>query len=329
LCAKENCHRTHLDAPVTICDTTLSRQIATADKPVESVTIEARGALAKTKERRGMSKTRWGITLTDSDDTLNVTLHFGNTDFGDILDRRIAIITVTRNGKELYSREAEGFRMSSGDLNTLTLILSDSLLCISGGGGHSRQIAEVNINGRFKPTDAHIWSEGQLLLTVFSTETCSPASYALATSYTHETLRKRFQSSHDPIEGYWTYFDRSNDPMYARLGGQYTLAIIKTKPQSKSATPDTSSTAFISDSYDIIYISGAKTLGESWHPMMLKGSLHATIFQGHYNLEWIDSTFERITDDIHATLDSDDALLTLSFPMLRTTIRFSKIPTGK
>lgn len=322
LCAKENCRRTHLDMPVTICDTTLSRQVsAAADRPVSSLTIETRGALAKVKERIGMSKTRWGIAMTAPGDTLNVTLHFGNTDFGDMLDRRIALITVTRNNIQLYSHEAKGFRMSSGDLNTLTLTLSDSTLCISGGGERDHQLAEVDIKSRFEPTDAHVWSEGKLLLTVFSTETCSPFSHALGTTYTHEQLRKRFQSTHDPIESYWTYFDRSNDPMYAKLGGRYTLAVIKRE--------DAATSSYQSHAYDIVYISGAKTLGENWQPMMLKGTLRTTIFQGHYDLEWIDSTFDRISDDIHATLDSDNSLLTLSFPLLKTTIRFSKMPVEK
>ncbi len=318
--ADDNCRRTHLDAPVTICDTMLSRHVATGDTPASSFTVEARGALARAKERVGMSKTLWGITLTSPSDTLDVSLHFGNTDFGDMLDRRIARITVTRNGAELYAAEAEGFRMSGGDLNTLTLSLSDSTLNISGGGERSRQLADVHIHNSLSPCDARIWSRGQLLVTVFSTETCLPPSHTLATAHTPATLKERFQSRHDPIEGYWTYFDRSNDPMYARLGGQYTLAVIK--------RDEPTATDGLTDAYDIVYVAGAKTLGQQWQPMMLKGTLRSTIFQGHYDLEWIDSTFDRITDDIHATLDSDDALLTLSFPLLKTTIRFSKMPVS-
>ncbi len=155
-----------------------------------------------------------------------------------------------------------------------------------------------------------------MYLTLFSTEVRSHPSFSLSTEYTHERLAERFKSSRDPVEGYWTYFDRVNDPVYARPGGQYTLAIVR----SDTNADDTGAT------YDIIYISGAVTLGDSWHPMMLKGSLRPTIFQGHYDMEWIDSTFSRINSDIHALLDSNNALLTLSFPLLKTTLRFSRIP---
>ncbi len=59
--------------------------------------------------------------------------------------------------------------------------------------------------------------------------------------------------------------------------------------------------------------------------MMLKGRLKPTIFVGHYDLEWIDSTFAPIDRDIHATI-TDGAILTLSFPLLKTTLRFSRMP---
>ena len=59
--------------------------------------------------------------------------------------------------------------------------------------------------------------------------------------------------------------------------------------------------------------------------MMLKGRLKPTIFLDHYDLEWVDSTFERMNRDIHAQL-TDGAILSLSFPLLKTTVRFSKMP---
>lgn len=317
VCASDESRRVHLDAPLTLNDTTLSRHLLGPETTPASVTVEARASLNKLKERRGMSQAHWGVSLTSPADTINVTLQFGNTDFGDILDRRIAIITVTHNGTKIYSNEAEDFRMSSGDLNTLSVSLSDSTLHIGGGGTRNRQLANIDIGqNTFQPTDAHVWSQGHMYLTLFSTEVRPHPSFSLATGYTHERLAERFKSTRDPIEGYWTYFDRANDPAYARPGGQYTLAVVR----NDTAADDTNAT------YDILYISGAVTLGDSWHPMMLKGALKTTIFQGQYDLEWIDSTFNRISSDIHASLDSNNALLTLSFPLLKTTLRFSRVP---
>lgn len=316
LYARDNCQRSHLDKPVTITDTMLTRQLSPSGIPMQSSTVEVRAALAKSKERRGMSKTRWGIALTSPSDSLDVSLQFGNTDFGDMLDRRIAVITVTRGGEILYSSEVDGMRMSAGSLNTLSLSLSNGQLHISGGGERSKELCAVDLASPFTPTDARVWSQGELLVTVFSSETCHAPSYTLATHHTVESLQKRFASPHDPVEGFWRYFDRTNDPKYARLGGQYTLAVVR----NDSIAP----TDGLGASYDIVYISGARTLGADWKPMMLKGRLRPTIFQGHYDLEWTDSTFDTITEDLHAVLDSDDALLTLAFPLLKTTIRFSK-----
>ena len=58
---------------------------------------------------------------------------------------------------------------------------------------------------------------------------------------------------------------------------------------------------------------------------MLKGRLRPGIFENHYSLEWIDAEFEPVTEDIHADI-SQGAILTLSFPLLKTTLRFSKMP---
>ena len=59
--------------------------------------------------------------------------------------------------------------------------------------------------------------------------------------------------------------------------------------------------------------------------MMVKGRLKPTVFIDHYDLEWTDATFETIDRDIHASV-TDNAILTLSFPLLNTTFRFSKMP---
>lgn len=267
-----------------------------------------------------MSESYWGVSMIGKDDTLTIAIRFGNTDFGDMLDRRIALLTVSRNGKLLHSSEAKGFRTSSNNLNSLSASLINGSLTISGGGEYGRQLAEIDLSEPFSPEGMDVWSVGQLLVTAFSTETCRQPSIALDSGWNPEGLNQRFLESDDPIEGYWAYFDRNNDPSYAHIGGNYTLAVVRDESAESGEKHG--------KSYKIIYISGATTLADKWIPMMTKGSLGSTIFQGHYDLEWVDSTFERITTDAHATLESDDCLLTLSFPLLKSTIRFSKQPLG-
>lgn len=354
MCAVTPCSRSHLDAPVTINDTPLTRPLVSAPSDsLCSIAVEARAALSKVKERRGMSKNHWGLTLLAPGDTVRITLRFGNTDYGDMLDRRIATLSVTRNGSSLFDKEVAGFRMSSNELNSLYVTLADHQLTVNGGGEQCRELAKLDLTDFF-PHEAQVWSVGQLLLTVFSTETCTPPSIALASGYTIEKLKELFRTTRDPLEGFWTYFDRSNDPQRARLGGQYTLAVVKKRPSEREDSISSAdmtqpkSDSFMFDNYDIIYVSGAVTLADTWQPMMLKGALRSTIFDGHYDLEWIDSTMQPMTTDLHATLDYSQgaygdgastsvpsgsvsltgSMLTLNFPLLKTTIRFSKLPMG-
>ncbi|MDE6038329.1 MAG: hypothetical protein K2G05_08715 [Duncaniella sp.] len=314
--AGQRCVRTHLDSTIQMTDTIVTRQLDTDDADIESVTVEARGALPRIREGRGMSDVYWGMSLTAPGDTINIALRFGNSDFGDLLDRRICVVTVTRGNKELYDKEVSGFHTGAGEYNSLTATLTDDRLIIDGGGSRSSRLCEITLDGALTPTETSVWNVGKMHLSVYSTEVCRPPHRAFASGLTRDELDRHFATSSDPVEGYWKYFDRSNDPMFARLGGRYTLAVISRSRLSGAND----------DGYDIIYIDGAQTLANSWSPMMLKGTLYPTIFEGHYDLHWIDSTFETITDDISATI-TEHSLLTLSFPLLKTTVRFSKVPT--
>ena len=320
MAAGERCERVHLPSPLQITDTIITRHIGLDRYDQESITAEARGALPKLKEGCGMSASCWGLTLAAPDDTLKVSLRFGNSDFGDFTDRRISVITVTRGNEELYSESVSGFHTGADRFNTLSVTLSDNTLSVSGGGEHSRKICDLNLDRCFRPCESSVWNVGTMRLSVFSTEVCHPPYKAFASGITREDLDRRFATTTDPVEGYWRYFDRTNDPMFARLGGRYTLAVIRSKNQTETEG------SYPVTTYDIVYIDGAQTKADDWSPMMLKGALRSTIFEGHYDMEWIDSTFETITDDISATI-TERSLLTLNFPLLKTTIRFSKVPT--
>lgn len=265
-----------------------------------------------------MAASWWGVSLRSPGDTVNVSLRFGNTDFGDILDRRIAVVTVERNSLELNNNEVDGFNTSDHGFNSLSIALANGELHIGGGGRKSNDLLTAEGLDGFSPREIAVWSIGELSVPVFSVESCRPPEEALSSGLTIEELDAKFRVSRDPVEGYWRYFDRSNDPMFARIGGRYTLAVIKNDSESQPGTRQPVS-------YDIIYIDGAQTYRDRWKPMMLKGMLRTTIFDGHYDLEWVDSTFNRITEDIHAEIENG-ALLTVSFPLLKTIIRFSKIP---
>lgn len=315
---EDNCHRKHYEPHgADVNDGEIV--IPVADDDLLSLDVEVRALMHGVKQKRGMADSWWGVTMRAPGDTVKVSLRFGNTDFGDILDRRIAELTVERNGCVVSTREVDGFVTDGKAFNSLALSLAGDMLEIKGGGHRNNPLAEIRLPEYSAPAEVSVWSVGRLTVPVFTVETCRNPATMLDSGMSLESLRARIDGSHDPLEGFWTYFDRNNDPKYARMGGRYTLGIVKREPDNGAEAPGDSAC------YDIIYVSGAQTYGDRWKPMMVKGVLRPTIFEGHYDMEWIDATFSPITEDINAVVESDGALLTLNFPMLRTTMRFSKI----
>ena len=122
------------------------------------------------------------------------------------------------------------------------------------------------------------------------------------------TISERLDAS-DRHQGYWTYFDRDTDPTLAQLGGTYSLATVARDDGAPG--------------YFIIYLGGARA-GSSWRPGEVKGILSPTIFSHHYDLVWLDEQGLSMTAEQSATIDASGALLTLSFPLYKATIRFTR-----
>lgn len=305
--------RRYYDVPATVIDSAITFGLETGGGPCGHV-FEVRGAMAGIGERQGLAPNYWGIDLIcGASDTLRLCLRHGNTSFGDIFDRRQSLLSLTRGGKELFKKDVSGFESSSGVYNTLRVEIDghDRVLRVSGGGKGLEELISLPLDGVESPAAFAVWSKGELTLSAMSLETAKSPQQLYSTGWTQDKLTERLRGSKDAVEGYWRYLDRENDPQYARPGGRYLLAVVKAENEA--------------DGYEIVYVDGAETRRDQWRPMMLKGRLKPTIFVGHYDLEWIDSTFEPIDRDIHATV-SDGAILTLSFPLLKTTLRFSRMP---
>lgn len=305
---RQTAERVYADTPFLLTDSTSLMPLA-AD--ADSYIIDVRAAMAGIGERVGAAPNYWGFSVAFPDDTLGLMLRHGNTAFGDILDRRQSILTLTRGGKEIWSSDVSAFDGASGDYNTIQLLFDRKRqrLEVRGGGKNMTEIFMADAVFADAPESVGLWSKGPLSVASFSIETSIAPGRRLATAWTETSLKSYLLESTDPIEGFWQYLDRENNPQYARMGGRYLLAVVRNEATG---------------AYDIIYVSGAETYASDWSPMMLKGSLKPTIFLDHYDLEWIDSTFEPITRDIHAQM-TDDAILSLSFPLLKTIVRFSKM----
>lgn len=304
--------RTYFPTPVALSDSSVDVRLDDTSGVV-SFRLDARGAMDGIGERPGLAKAYWGIDIVLPDDTVRLTLRHGNTAFGDIFDRRQNLLTLSRGSKKIKEVDADGFESSDGVYNTLRLgvdCLNDEVL-VSGGGRRVEDVFKVSVPDVKSAVALRVWSRGELAVSSLSLETVRSPQVELSTSWTQESLIAHFRESKDSIEGYWQYLDRENDPAYARPGGRYLLAVVKAE----------------SGGYDIIYVDGAEKMRDEWKPMMLKGRLKPTIFVDHFDLEWIDSTFESLERDIHATV-TDKAILALSFPLLKTVMRFSRVPTS-
>lgn len=116
-------------------------------------------------------------------------------------------------------------------------------------------------------------------------------------------------SDASPYAGYWTLLDYDLDDAYLRPGGDYLLAFVPTD----------------NNGYDIIYLEGATIKPDSWRSGRKKGTLYPTRLSGLYRVSWNDA--EGLPLDKTATLQFNGTdMLTLTFPSLRSSLRFHRVP---
>lgn len=280
------------------------------DIPISSLSFEARVKVSKNKERDGLSKSNWRLiwNYQSQVDYNYVSLSWNNTNYGDLLDERQCIINVVEvnNGnhkvinKKVLNRNVN---LSTG-FNTILIEANNSSYNVFVGEDNLIHIGNFITTDSLKGDCGLISSvDSYVSNCVISTE--YDMTKRLMTSYSKHILDEKFSSTTDSIEGFWRYLDRNNDPEWTRLGGRYSLALVRE-----------------GNDYLIIYIDGAETNAKNWHQGMIKGRLKATIFQNHYDLEWFDSMFEIINIDAHASVSN--SILSLEFPTLKTQIRFYK-----
>ena len=285
-----------------------------AEEPARgSRSLEVSGALSGNGNSNGLGKASWCVEWSKPDGEVvrRISLRWGNECLGDPLDRRflrVAVDSVAPGGDshELVSHDLyEGVDLYGG-FNTLSveesvagdmrLWIGDDLEFFVG------ECAAVRI-----PSAIRVRANRKLKVRYAAFRHTPDPADSLQTSWTVSALTDYLDSKgRDGIEGIWKFLDRDNDMRWARPGGAYRLAIVKN-----------------GTGYDILLLDGAKVNGDAWHPCMLKGRLHPTVFANHYELEWFDAYMEPMGDETSAQI-TDNVLLTLSFPLFRSQLRFSK-----
>lgn len=112
--------------------------------------------------------------------------------------------------------------------------------------------------------------------------------------------------------GTWRYLDRVTPKNHRSvLGGRYTLAVVGDDD---------------SDDLLIVYVDGAENADTIWKTGDVKGRLKPTVFEGHYDLIWYDSSKNEVgIGECSATFEGYD-ILRLDFPLLESQIRLRREP---
>ena len=259
----------------------------------------------------------WGLVFNrdDNGNYLAVVLKCDNSaPFDDITDERSMLVSLIQcdNGKnKLIAQETISKDVSLEDgMNTICVDVDDRSVCVSIGKDGLRHVLESSINqptshcnvGYLIGPGARVAIE-RSVLTINNEKTIGSAT----TQWTQEALDAHLAQSTDPMEGYWKYLDRDMQDEWLRLGGRYTIAVVKAE-----------------DGYDLIYMQGAEVKKSLWHPGMLKGHITKTAFTDNYDAMWIDATMEPFDKDVYSSIENG-IILTLNFPVYRSQIRFAKV----
>ncbi len=269
-----------------------------------------------TGDKTTITSPEWGLIFNRDDDGgyCAVVLSCNNsTPYDDITDQRSMQVTLIRqerkDKKVLASTTLTRGVSLEDDLNTLCVDVDERGVRVSIGKDDLQQVLEASIP---RPSGAvrvgYLVGPGSRVAIERAVLTIdNDNQVATSTLWTLDALDEYLMNSTDPTEGYWRYLDRDMEDKWLRLGGRYTLAVVRAD-----------------DGYDIIYIDGAQVKKSQWKPGMLKGHIVKTIFTGNYDLKWIDATMEPITDDAYVTIENG-VILTLYFPVFKSQVRFAKI----
>lgn len=219
------------------------------------------------------------------------------------------IISSDGGKKTLYSGIADSGLNPFDGANIWRLTTCGNELILSAGNRSMSEIAKVQGNGECHAFGFAASPGAAILITDISIIQDSPLSGMKAGEWQDPgRLDRHFADSDDPLEGYWTLFDRTLDESLLRMGGDYRLAIVKDGGR-----------------YEIIYIDGAKTNSGKWERGMAKGILYPEPFPGIFNVEWIDAEGKHLGNGIKAQTGEGDTLL-IQFPYQSSTVRLRRLP---
>lgn len=249
----------------------------------------------------------WGLILFSENDTIAFSVT--NFEIADGIESKPAcILKLSRNN---LSTEQE-VTLSSGinpfnGFNIWHLKYEDGVFSISAGDHGVKEVlslplpfSDINAVGFFSGWGADL-EVRDIRLDIY------PENDYTLRKVDIEGLNKYLEESEDPMEGYWTLFDRELEETLLKLGGDYNLACVMEV-----------------EDYLLIYLDGARVNREAWRPGDVKAFLRKSPFPGIFNVEWLDSQKDPMSNEIKAQKGEGNTL-SIQFPYQSSRIRLRKI----
>lgn len=267
-------------------------------------------------KKHKIHNTVWGLVWNYKDENnfhlIEIQCH--NKSLHDVTDQRYMTITAKlhQNGKECFLKKdnlSKNIDLDKG-FNIIHIKNENNITTVSIGKKKPIKIFELAINYEDSFKIGYFSGPGaSVALERYVHKVDNSLNSTINNTYSKETVDNYLSSTNlNLIEGKWQYLDRNIDEETLKLGGKYTIAIVKNNQNG----------------YDIVYYDGAKVNASNWKCGMIKGRLEKTSFQDNYNLIWWDSKNEIIDDDTYATI-TDFKILTLYFPTYKAQMRFVKL----
>ncbi len=259
----------------------------------------------------------WGLVFNRDDEGsyMAVVLKCDNSaPFDDITDERSMQVSLIEcdNGKrtQLAQKTVSKDVSLEDGMNTICVDVDGRSVVVRIGKNELAQVLEASISRPLPRCNVgYLIGPGARVAIERASLTINGKKSATAASaeWTQAALDEHFAQSADPMEGYWKYLDRDIQDEWLRLGGRYTIALVRA-----------------SDGYDMIYVQGAEVKKSLWQTGMLKGHLAKTAFTDNYEATWVDATMESFDKDVYGLIENG-VILSLNFPVYKSQVRFAKV----
>ena len=245
----------------------------------------------------------WGIVLKGGEQETTISFVTIDERTDETYSSPHVEMTVKSGGKETAHKTlSSGFDLYDGP-NAFQLSLEGSNWQLSAGNREYKEITSGELTSKLDSIGFVVMPGGEIKVEniIIQQNGIEDVSHSVIGAGALE-----FDAA-DDLEGEWAIFDMNIDEKMIKSGGDYRLAIKKSKDR---------------EGYDIIYLSGAVTNGGKWKQGMVKGSITPLPFDSVYDIEWVGASGKTLKG-IKAQKEGD--ILTLQFPSHASTLRLRKI----